>query len=165
MKLTQTTIPLYVNTMKPLISLALLFVLSTACEHQPDLSEFEYWTGTWKCTIPDGSIQYEIWEHKEPNVLHGINFSVKDLDTVQNEQMALVVRENYIAYDVLPEGIPERMMKEFRLLRKNKNMALFENTENDFPQQIIYKRTGSSFLEVSLTGENHAPVILEFVKM
>lgn len=147
------------------IFLFLVAFTHQGCQHVPDLSEFDNWVGTWKSDDGHGRVMYEEWNHKNPLFFEGTNFSVTDGDTIQNEKMRLLVRENFIAYDVkVVDSENGYRHIEFKLVEKKKNKAIFENLENKFPQRIIYKRTGREYMEIELSGQNEKDQIYTFVK-
>jgi hypothetical protein len=82
----------------------------------------------------------------------GMSRTVSNGKTVEYEFIRLHQEETGdIFYTAHPSGREEA---SFKLVKLEKNLAVFENPEHDFPQRIIYKLEDGETLKARIEGKS-----------
>lgn len=121
--------------------LLLLVALAPAETAAPSASvqDLAWLSGCW-ASIDGEAGSGETWTAPAGGTLLGVSRTVKRGKTVAHELMQ--IRETgagQIAFIALPSGQSEA---SFPLVRLSGQEAVFENSQHDFPQRVIYRRDG-----------------------
>ena len=146
----------------------LLFTISTAlllsaCGEATDegtekrpaankLQQLSWLQGNWQMETPDGTLM-ESWETAGENEWKGTGmFVTANGDTPFTEKIRLVQEDSVLWY--LPAVSNQNEGKEVRFKEKSlsENKVVFENTAHDFPQRIIYTKTGDNTVDAKIEG-------------
>jgi hypothetical protein len=80
----------------------------------------------------------------------GMSRTIKGGRTVEYEFLQIRAQnDGKLAYMAMPSG---QAAAAFPLLRHGENELVFENLAHDFPQRILYRRTGASTLTARIEG-------------
>jgi hypothetical protein len=107
--------------------------------------------GTWEMLSKDGAL-YEIWNIKNDSLLESISYRINKKDTIPEETVRLCLSDGIISY--IPTVPDQNQGKQvvFRLIEKNANRFVFENSIHDFPKRIIYDLKNVKQLLVLING-------------
>ena len=134
---------------KALVSI-LLFAAGTATA--AELPEFM--TGSWKATTPDGAVVEEHWTSASGGLMVGMNRTVPKKGRTSFEFMRVATHEGRLAYLAMPGAKPATV---FPLKTLTATRVEFENLNHDFPQRVIYWRSGKNLcarVEGTMNGKN-----------
>jgi hypothetical protein len=118
-------------------------VFAAAKTQTTTVTNFDWLLGNWAMNA-DGVHIYENWTKAENNTYNCQGFVIKDQDTIVTElikiekigqhwvYIAQINNNNPVLFTLTPASAP--------------NNVVFENTEHDNPQRIIYKNISSSRL-------------------
>jgi hypothetical protein len=132
-----------------LIGACLLFI-STATAQEPKftIADFAWLAGCW-----DGSSAnreaLEQWMKPAGQTMLGMSRTVAGGKTVAYEFLQIREQEDGIYYVAKPSGQAEA---SFKLVKFEKQEAVFENLEHDFPQRIIYRLEKDGSLAAAIEG-------------
>ncbi len=138
----------------------LLFcLLQLFCEAQAQIKatgkDFAWLIGNWEGKPGDGDF-YENWTKTGPGKFAGNGFMILNSDTVMNEAIRLEKAGKSWAYIVT---VDKAKPVVFKLIAKDKNRFVFENKENDFPQQIIYTQLPNGNLLAAIEGVRKGKIV------
>lgn len=128
-----------------------LFLLSTAlflfsaCQKQVNYLMLE---GTWKI---EGKEKYEVWE-KTKSTFKGESFSKKDGIKRTTETLEIKEENGNVVYRATVPNQNNGAAIPFTLNTSKAEILSFENSEHDFPTQIIYEPVSDSRLLVKVLG-------------
>ena len=100
-----------------------------------DLEALDFLTGAWGSE--EGIVEY--WMPPLRGLMVGINRDPQGDGMPFFENLRIEARPDGIYYVASPRGTGTT---DFRLTEHSATRAVFENPEHDFPQKIIYVRTG-----------------------
>jgi hypothetical protein len=112
------------------------------------IEQFRWLEGTWKAKTGD-RIFYECWKMVDAQTMTGYDYFIQEGDTVISE--LIMIREifNYWTYIAVgPNDVPVL----FTLQRPEEDIWTFENTEHDYPQQVVYSRKGETSILAWING-------------
>lgn len=147
--------------MKNTLILLFIFALSacsqkvekTECtpEKKIDLKALTWLLGEWK-SVNDKLISYEIWQKKDDRLFYGQSFTLRGSDTLFKESITL--QQNGADLFYIPTVNDQNGSKPvpFKFTKIKDGEFYFENSEHDFPQQIIYKNPQPDFLCARIAG-------------
>ena len=140
----------------------LLALLVSACEHKPDLNQFNWLLGEWELAGKDTNT-YEFWEPISDTLYEGYNFIIHDQDTNIKEHLWLESREGKVIFSAKVYGHNENKRIFFDLDLTNMKVARFVNHNHDFPTVIEYHKTGKNYLEVLVRNEEKElpPIVMQ----
>lgn len=98
------------------------------------LGSLRWLAGSWRLTR-DGGVTEEIWTTPREGMMLGMNRSGDSFF----EYLRIESDQNDIRFFASPMGKNET---PFMLKESSEGRVVFENLKNDFPQRIIYQRTG-----------------------
>ena len=131
--------------------MAVLESQEDAAPKQYDLTHMEYVLGDW--VHPGGAqIACESWRRVSDDTFEGRGYQVKEGDTVTTEVLRLVKMGegvyfiSMVAHNLRPIS--------FKLVQLDGTVAVFENSEHDFPQRIVYSLEGDQ-LTGRIEGEKN----------
>lgn len=139
------------------IGLLLLLIIIGACNAKqaakPARLEKAAWVlGTWQQPGAEGML-WEIWQRESDTIYAGIGLLVNASgDTLFSEKLRLADRQDTLWY--LPTVSNQNAGKEvaFKETAVNDTEIVFENPLHDFPQRIVYRKTGADSLQASIEG-------------
>ena len=134
--------------MKTIITFIIVSTLFSCSEYK--LSEFDFLVGTWKM---EGKEYYEFWE-KLDHILKGKSYKMVDGQKIVTEIIELKSEGDRIIYTPTVFDQNEGKPIQFILLKLDKNVFSFENSDHDFPKKIQYTVVSENELYISVLGEN-----------
>ncbi|HEX9932713.1 MAG TPA: DUF6265 family protein [Allosphingosinicella sp.] len=105
---------------------------------QPDLD----WLGGYWLSCSDGREVSETWSTRRGGAMLGTNLTLAGDGSSSFEQMRIEFSggTGEAHFTAQPAG---QEPGRFRLVRHSSREAVFENPEHDFPQRIVYRRSGN----------------------
>lgn len=82
----------------------------------------------------------EVWTSAKGGVMLGLHRDVSPGKAAFFEFLRIEERRDTMVYIASPRGLGTT---EFKLVKVEDSVAVFENLEHDFPQRIIYRRVGN----------------------
>ncbi|MCB0642811.1 MAG: hypothetical protein KDC44_14280 [Phaeodactylibacter sp.] len=121
-------------------------------ELDPEVAKFQWILGQWKNTAPY-TPSYEEWSTSDPFTIQGKGYILSNGVKTFTEQMQIkkIGAELYFISALDASGQPI----EFKLKTLTPNQAVFENTAQDFPQQVILNQLGTD--QFSTIYQNQLP--------
>lgn len=124
---------------------------SYACESKHDIS---WIMGNWQqLELNNGetNVAYEKWHKVSESTYEGVGFTLNEKNkTIFNESLRIVVMQDQLFY--IAKVTNNALPIAFKATKCTENAIQFENKEHDFPQQLIYTRSGNNLtVEVSDT--------------
>lgn len=105
---------------------------------------FDWLLGNWiRTNEKEDRKTYERWTKINPSEYSGTSFTLKDKDTIWQENVKLINDKNEWNFVVTPKGTPQQTV--FRLTTLTDSTFTCENQNNDFPKIIRYFKSGDSF--------------------
>lgn len=134
--------------MRLLVASALLSLLFS-CGSQQAPGEFEWLVGEWARTDDvKGQHTFENWSRGEGQEYMGLGWTMEEQDTVFKENLRLTqVNE---VWNLEVTGVNEEPTY-FAFIEQGESNFTCENPENQFPNQITYRREGEKLL-ASIAG-------------
>ena len=144
--------------MKRLLFLALLCAITNVEVHAQNLRDYSWLSGDW--TFKQGSnTTIESWSLRNDTTLVGSSVTTDQSGTIVFEEALKIQKAGKsISYVAL---LPSKIAK-FRLKKYGKNVLIFEDSKNEYPSIITYKKM-ESHLEVTLEGSGKKEV-MKFTK-
>ena len=106
----------------------------------PGVETLAWMAGAWGSAA--GAVETEEhWTAPKAGSLLGMNRTTKGGKTVMFEFLRIEARPDGVYYLASPGGRPPT---PFKLKQSEKEKAVFENPEHDFPQRILYWKNGPS---------------------
>jgi hypothetical protein len=108
--------------------------------------------GTWQMKTKKGFI-CERWTKANTNELRSIGFKVIGADTVIEERVRVIKKDNDIYY--VPTVTGQNSGKEvfFKLTSTTNGEYIFTNPEHDFPQRVVYQLIAPDSLHAWVDGQ------------
>ncbi|MBT8385477.1 MAG: hypothetical protein KJO83_07180 [Bacteroidia bacterium] len=144
--------------MKTILTFIIVSTLFSCSENK--LSEFDFLIGTWKM---EGKENYEYWEKLDHN-FKGQSYKIVDGQKIVTEIIALKSDGNRIIYTPTVFDQNEGKPIQFILLKLDKNVFSFENSDHDFPKKIQYKKHSENELLITVLGENDKGFSYKLIK-
>lgn len=119
---------------------------------KPTVQSLGWISGCWENTRGN-RYNEEHWMKASGNTMLGMSRTVNDGRTREFEYLRIHEDKGDIYYTSKPSGQPEA---SFKLVSWKENEAVFENPTHDFPQRIIYRRTGDTMqarIEGKMNGQ------------
>jgi hypothetical protein len=98
------------------------------------------------------NVTFENWVKLNDELFSGESYTVKDGDTILNEQLKIEKIGDDVYYTAIVKHNPGPV--HFKLIEHGENKAVFENPEHDFPNRIIYELKEGNFLYARVEGKN-----------
>lgn len=139
-----------------LLSLGLIVVANAQDANtgsQTKVAELGWIAGCWSSDV-QGTITEETWLAPRGGQMVGVNRMVFPNGKSTFEFLRIADTNKGVVYFASPSGKPAT---PFALKQAEENKAVFENLENDFPQRIIYQRSGES-MEAMIEGNVNGKV-------
>ena len=106
------------------------------------LAPLAWMAAAWSSEDDEGHT-IELWLPPEGGTMIGVSRTAHEGRTVFHEAMRLEVRDDAIVYVASPSG---QETAEFTLVQREGTRAVFENLAHDYPQRIVYERTGDRLI-------------------
>jgi len=121
------------------------------------LDDLEWLTGCWSSYDANTRIWIEeCWSTIVGDMMMGTNRTMRGSRVAAFEHIRIEAHDEGIWYLASPGGRPAiafmRVVPTSRDRADAANVAVFENMEHDFPQRIIYRGDGRSYLEATIEG-------------
>jgi hypothetical protein len=105
------------------------------------LSELDWLAGCWEMKDPKRGLQItEMWMRPAGDAMIGVGRTLKTGKLVDFEFLRIVETASGLAYISRPSGNKEDT--SFPLKSSTNREVVFENPRHDFPQRILYTRSG-----------------------
>lgn len=119
-------------------SVLLQAALAAAPATQPDLS---WMAGYWLSCLPNRQVS-DTWTGPRAGVLAGTTVTTRPGRPVQVEFARIAPgADGVLAFHAIPDGQPPAA---FALREAGERRLVFENLAHDFPQRVIYSRSGDT---------------------
>jgi len=107
------------------------------------VSDLNWMSGCWeRGDAKSGMLITEMWMKPSGDAMMGVGRTIKSGKLVDFEFLRIVEDAGGLAYISRPSANKEDTT--FKMLRSSANEIVFENAAHDFPQRIMYKRTGEN---------------------
>lgn len=121
-------------------ALLLAFSMLQTPEPAPGVESLAWLAGSWG-SASGATETEEHWTAPKAGSLLGMNRTTRGGKTVMFEFLRIEARPDGVYYLASPGGRPPT---PFKLKEAVKEKVVFENPEHDFPQRILYWKSGSS---------------------
>ncbi|MCI0411259.1 DUF6265 family protein [bacterium] len=125
------------------IVLFLLFLASAS-----NLTGFEKLSGCWEHR-DSGQVYEDQWMRPAGDMMLGMSRTLKEGKAVTFEFIQIQSRTDGTFYIASPS---KQEKTEFKLTSFDKNVAVFENPDHDFPQKVVYRFAAEDSLEAWIEG-------------
>lgn len=115
-------------------------LVAAACAASPSVAQTPDWIAGHWLSCEGGRQVSETWTGAGSGILVGTGLT-RSARGVDFEFLRIAPHEGGVAYFGSPRGAPPTA---FRLVSQEGTRAVFENLAHDFPQRIIYTRTGDA---------------------
>ena len=115
------------------------------------MNDAHWLIGSWQAVTTKG-ITYEKWHKASDTLFMGESFFIKEGDTVLNESIKIVARDNDVAFISTVPDQNEGLPVTFKLTYIDPHKMVFENQTHDFPQMITYQEVTQDSLIAEISG-------------
>lgn len=133
--------------MRKIILFLMVAILFSCNNSEPNTKEnneekvltenFDWMLGSWRrVNEKEDRATYENWQKKSENEYIGMGLTIKDFDTISQENILLIKRNNIWNLEVIIKGSTEATV--FPVVQIKANMFVCKNDENEFPKKIHY---------------------------
>lgn len=142
--------------MQKITSILSLLLIASACQKnataEKDLIKKADWLiGNWENKTNLGTLS-ENWEKVNDSTFKAKSLFIKNKDTIHNETILLQQKGENLSYATTIKGQNNNKAILFQLKEDLENELLFENTNNDYPQKISYKKGANNNLITQISG-------------
>lgn len=141
-----------------------LFTIISCKQEQKPLETIGWLYGTWVAQTPRGPL-YEDWQKNGDTAYAVKSFYIYQTDTVYFEKIAVTEAENKIHYTVTVAADAAQQAVDFVSIALHADSMVFENKQNPFPQQIIYRKKAPDSLVAEITGLMAGRKVSEYFAM
>lgn len=138
------------------VALMLAALAGPMAAETPSVNQLAWLAGCWTQTRPTGVVE-EHWMKPLGGTMLGMSRTVRNGKTVEYEYVQIREDGGSLVYEARPSRQPAA---QFPLTSLDEGVAVFENPAHDFPQRIIYRRTGqdeiTARIEGSMKGQQRA---------
>lgn len=129
--------------------IVVISLILAACKTSFQLSDLNWFLGKWQI---NESKSYEEWKKMDDNLFKGVGYKIRKNDTLVTETIEIVQRGKDLFYIPTVTGQNDGKPVEFKLVSYKKGKIIFENKNHDFPQRIIYIKTGDDLINARIEG-------------
>ncbi|HEX9654276.1 MAG TPA: DUF6265 family protein [bacterium] len=115
-----------------------------------NLQAFEWLVGEWKST-GGKTTSCETWSRASDRTFEGEGYFLKNGEKVVTEYLRIELFGNEVYY--VSRVSHNKYPVPFKLVKVDGQNVIFENTEHDFPQRIIYQRKEDGSLHARIEGQ------------
>ena len=144
---------------KSVIAFSLMLCISSCNNHEGKRANadtvtsqqllFDKLVGTWQS---ENGNTFEQWTKKENGSYQSVVFSVKEKDTLYNEQAKIYKQNENWVFENRVKGQNDGKAVQFISSILNENSVQFSNPAHDFPTDINYTLTDSTTLKAFIIG-------------
>jgi hypothetical protein len=113
-----------------------------------DLTDLQWLTGTWQRETSSG-LSYESWQKVSDRTFEGYSYTRMEGEKKYQEFLRIEVYGNEIYY--IARVSHNKYPIPFKLIESG-NRFVFENSDHDFPQRIIYSSSGEHAMQARIEG-------------
>ena len=125
-------------------ALGLLLMGQTAPPARVTVADLAWMSGRWENEGRDDSLTEEVWSEPRGGIMLGYSRSGTGERTREFEFLRIQADGDGVpTYYAQPEGRPP---VAFRLTAHDTTSATFERPQHDFPQRIVYRRSGDTLV-------------------
>jgi hypothetical protein len=118
-----------------------MFSLTAVSQTPTKLSDLSWMAGCWERKDDKRGMQItEMWMKPSGDAMMGVGRTIKSGKVVDFEFLRIVEDTSGLSYISRPSANKEDTA--FKILRSSADEIVFENAAHDFPQRIMYKRSG-----------------------
>jgi len=121
-----------------ILYVAVATVTPASAADSPDLADLFWMAGHWSGKTEE-TVMEEFWTAPAGGMMLGLHRDVRQTRPAFFEYLRIEERDSWVVYIASPKG---KGATEFVLESLESQRAVFENSEHDFPQRIIYRREG-----------------------
>ena len=137
------------STLRRCLALAFLSVAGCAQAADTPLTRVAWLAGCWRGLNGEPGTA-EHWMPLAGGTLLGVGRTVRQGRTVEHEFLQIrETSDGKLVYIAQPSG---QAMAQFTAIRIGEQEVVFENTEHDFPQRILYRLEGEGRLHARIEG-------------
>ncbi|MGJ1431662.1 DUF6265 family protein [Sphingobacterium spiritivorum] len=142
---------------------AFVFTMCVSKQNSPAKAvNFDWISGNWQRTNEEkGKTTLESWEKLNDSAYHGIGFTLRDKDTISQEQMQLIKTNGN--WNLLVKAPEEKEFTKFRVSDISTDSFTCKNDSLSFPKQIKYWKNGEN-LHALVSGDS-TMLSFEFEKL
>lgn len=115
-----------------------------AVQATPSVESLAWLEGRWRAEDSGAGKQVEmveeVWTDSAAGAMFGINRTVRGRKTIAFEYMRIVGEDGRPVFIAQPNGAPPA---RFPMVGHARNQIVFANPAHDYPQRIIYRRSGN----------------------
>ncbi|MBW1294755.1 DUF6265 family protein [Aquimarina litoralis] len=138
------------TTTKILLLVFMILAISCKNDTSTSASSFEWILGDWvRLNDKENHTTYESWKQHVENEYIGFSYTLKENDTIWQENVRLVKENDYWSLNITGEG--ENEPTKFKLTEIESGKFVSENPENEFPKKIEYLKNGKK-LQAKISG-------------
>lgn len=147
------------------ITLLLIVLSIISCkQEQKPLEKIGWLNGTWVAQTPRGPL-YEDWQKTGDTGYAVKSFYIYQTDTVYFEKIKVTQEQKNIHYIVTIAADAAQQAVDFVSISLHADSMVFENKQNPFPQQIIYRKKAPDSLVAEITGLMAGRKVSEYFSM
>lgn len=120
-------------------------------EEKKEIKAVHWLIGDWE-TKTNFGILSENWKKLNDSTFQGKSFFIKVKDTIHKESIILQQEGDTFAYSTTIKGQNNDKPIRFAQTSENENELIFENTTNDYPQKISYKKVSNDSIITEISG-------------
>lgn len=156
--------------MKIIIAFASI-LLMLSCQNKSaknfeQLDKAAWLIGNWTSKMPEGTLT-ESWKKLNDSTYIGSSYFILNnaKDTLHNETITLTQKEEELIYCATVQGQNNDEPVTFKYNPAIENELVFENPSHDYPQKISYKKTASTKLIATISGNQQGKLSQESYPM
>ena len=116
-----------------------------------ELNKMSWIIGKWTNNQPNGILTEE-WKIENDSTYFGTSYFLINKDTVHNESIRLVEKNNELFYSSIILGQNDNEPIDFILETNNENEILFKTKKVNYPKKIIYSKINDSTFNLKIAG-------------
>lgn len=116
---------------------------------RPSVETLGWLTGCWEASNATRRV-VERWDAAASGEMKGSSRTTVNGAPRESERLRLFVSRDTLVYEAIPSG---QALTEFRAKTVTPQEVVFENLAHDFPQRIVYTRTGADSVIARIEGD------------
>jgi phosphatidylserine/phosphatidylglycerophosphate/cardiolipin synthase-like enzyme len=140
--------------MKNAIYTITLLLLLASCQKSKEVSKIvgkDWLLGQWENKSDEGNL-LEIWKKANDSIYVGESYFIKEKDTLHSEKMELKQKGENLLYISIIKGQNKDKPVTFNHNIEIEKQLVFENSKNDYPRKIVYKRIAKDRILIEVSG-------------
>jgi hypothetical protein len=131
------------------VSAVVLASVTQVSGAQARIESVRWLTACWEAASPTRRI-VERWHPAADGVLRGNSRTIAGTREIEGERLRIFAKGDTLVYDAHPSG---QARTEFKATGAVGDSIVFQNPAHDFPQRIIYRKTGADSLHARIEGD------------